>query len=138
MDKKLYRSCTHRVIAGVCGGLGEYFDVDPVIVRALFVVAALGGGFGVLAYLALWAVLPEEGGSEREEGTEASRQEGDILAKQKDNEGEGRRRNVGAVVLIVLGALFLLNNFMPRWDFGRLWPVFLIVVGVMLLIQRHE
>lgn len=59
MAKRLYRSKNERMIAGVCGGLGEYFDIDPVIVRLLFVALVLGVGTGVLLYLIMWIVVPE-------------------------------------------------------------------------------
>ncbi len=52
--KKLYRSETDRKLAGVCGGLGEYFDVDPVFFRIAFVVLFFAGGFGLLLYLIMW------------------------------------------------------------------------------------
>jgi phage shock protein PspC (stress-responsive transcriptional regulator) len=58
--KKLYRSTTDRKIAGVCAGLGEYFKVDPTLVRLIFVVLALAGGPGVLLYIILWMVMPED------------------------------------------------------------------------------
>ncbi len=48
----------NKKIAGVCGGLGEYFDIDPTIIRAAFLIAALGFGVGVLPYLILWLVMP--------------------------------------------------------------------------------
>jgi phage shock protein C len=58
--RKLYRSRTNRMVAGVCGGIAEYFNVDPTIVRLLFVVAAfLTGGGSLLAYPILWAIVPE-------------------------------------------------------------------------------
>lgn len=61
MTKRLYRSRTDRKIAGVCGGLGEYFKVDPVIFRILGVILLLPGGFpGLLPYIILWIVVPEE------------------------------------------------------------------------------
>jgi phage shock protein C len=50
-----------RVIAGVCHGLGNYFDIDPVVVRIVFVILTAGGGAGVLAYLILWIVMPTAG-----------------------------------------------------------------------------
>ncbi len=59
MDKRLYRSRESRMIAGVCGGLGEYFDMDPTIVRLIVVVAALVGGSGLLAYILAWIIVPE-------------------------------------------------------------------------------
>lgn len=59
-NKKLYRSATDRSIAGVCGGLAEYFNVDTTLVRLAFVLFALAGGPGVLLYIILWVVMPEE------------------------------------------------------------------------------
>lgn len=58
MHKMLYRSTKDRKIAGVCGGLGEYFDIDPVLFRVLAIVFACTGA-GVLAYIICWIVMPE-------------------------------------------------------------------------------
>ncbi len=58
-EKKLMRSTTDKMIAGVCGGLAEYLEIDPVIVRIAFVVFALLGGPGILVYIILWIVMPE-------------------------------------------------------------------------------
>jgi phage shock protein PspC (stress-responsive transcriptional regulator) len=61
MTKKLFRSRNNRMIGGVCGGLGEYFNVDPTLIRVVFVFLLLPGGFpGLLPYLVLWAVVPEQ------------------------------------------------------------------------------
>lgn len=58
--KRLYRSTTNRKISGVCGGLGEYFNIDPTIVRVIFVILALPGGLpGVIPYAILWIVVPQ-------------------------------------------------------------------------------
>lgn len=61
--KRLYRSKTNKVIAGVCGGLGEYFNVDPVVIRIGVVIFTLAGGAGVLGYLIGWLVIPEAPGT---------------------------------------------------------------------------
>jgi phage shock protein C len=59
--KKLYRSRDNRMIAGVCGGLAEYFNVDPVIMRIIFFILLLPGGLpGLLPYIVLWIVVPEK------------------------------------------------------------------------------
>lgn len=58
--KRLYRSRSNRVVAGVAGGLGEAFNIDTVIVRLVFVVLGLMNGFGVLLYLAMWLLVPNE------------------------------------------------------------------------------
>jgi phage shock protein C len=65
MDK-IYLSETDRKIAGVCGGLGEYFDKDPTLIRILFIlVIILSFGFGILAYVAMWLVIPKRPKTDR-------------------------------------------------------------------------
>jgi phage shock protein PspC (stress-responsive transcriptional regulator) len=59
MSKRLYRSRTDRKIAGICGGLGEYFGIDPVIFRIIWVILLLGAGTGLLAYIIFWLIVPE-------------------------------------------------------------------------------
>ena len=58
--KRIYRSSKEKVIAGVCGGMGEYFDKDPVLFRILFVLVTLIFGFGILAYLVFWIAIPKD------------------------------------------------------------------------------
>lgn len=59
MAKQLIRSKTNRKIAGVCGGLGEFFDMDPIFFRAVFLVSILFGGLGFVLYLVMWLLMPE-------------------------------------------------------------------------------
>ncbi|MCA9325368.1 PspC domain-containing protein [Candidatus Saccharibacteria bacterium] len=59
MQKRLFRSKSQRMIGGVCGGLAEYFDVDPTLVRLIAVLLIFTAGGGVLAYLVLWIIIPE-------------------------------------------------------------------------------
>lgn len=56
--KKLYRSWDNRIIAGVCGGLGEYFSVDATLIRVLFLAFAIIFGGGILLYVLLWILIP--------------------------------------------------------------------------------
>ncbi len=58
MTRKLYRSRTDSMLGGVCGGLGEYLEADPTIIRIAFVLLALLGGHGILLYLILWVIMP--------------------------------------------------------------------------------
>jgi len=58
--KKLMRSSSERMIAGVAGGVADYLNMDPTLVRLLFVLLALAGGPGILIYIILWIVMPEE------------------------------------------------------------------------------
>ncbi len=58
--KKLYRSIDERILGGVCGGIAEYFKVDPVLVRIIFILLFFGAGSGLLAYFVAWIIVPEE------------------------------------------------------------------------------
>ena len=60
MKKRLYRSDTERMLAGVCGGIAEYFDVDPTIIRLAWVLFCLMGGSGILAYIICAIIIPKK------------------------------------------------------------------------------
>ena len=149
--KRLYRSRKDRIIAGICGGLGEYFDIDPVWVRILFVLLALANGTGIILYLVLWIIVPqaplapEEGVIETEKPPpkERFKQAAEEMrekmqeAAQSLREGPRGGRIFLGVALIVLGILFLLQNLHVWWvDFSLLWPVLLIALGVYLLLKK--
>jgi phage shock protein C len=59
-NKRLYRSRTDSQVAGVAAGLADYFETDPTMIRALFVILTLLGGPGILLYIILWVIMPEE------------------------------------------------------------------------------
>ena len=59
MDKKLYRSQTDKKIAGVCGGIAEYFGIDSTLVRLGWVLFTFAGGSGILAYIIAWIIMPD-------------------------------------------------------------------------------
>ena len=58
MNKKLYKSNTNKMICGVCGGLGEFFGIDPTIIRLIWAILALLGGTGIVAYLIAAVIIP--------------------------------------------------------------------------------
>lgn len=146
-SKKLIRSSAGRMVAGVCGGLGDYFDIDPTLFRIAFVITAIFGGAGILVYVVLWIIVPE---TERDTITGEERlnkfgKEVEGYVKQiaddvkqsteKNNESfpHNKRNILLAVVLIVIGVVFILNNYLPHWNAWNLWPVVIIVFGVWLL-----
>jgi phage shock protein PspC (stress-responsive transcriptional regulator) len=57
--RKLYRSANQRMLAGVCGGLAEYFNVDATLIRVLFLVLGVFGGSGLVIYLVMWIIVPD-------------------------------------------------------------------------------
>jgi phage shock protein C len=152
-SKRFLRSKTERVFAGVCGGLAEYFQIDPILIRLLFVVLALVGGGGVLIYVILWIVAPEkvsvytntqdaptdQGYSPPPPPPEPKPAYENPLASPASPPLVKRRRPhrglIGGLVLITLGVLFLIDEFVPGIDFGDLWPVLLVVIGIGLLIN---
>src|SRR5947209_923072 len=119
--RRMQRSRTDRVIVGVCGGLGDYFDVDPVIFRIAFVVLVFVGGAGFLLYPAAWLLLPEEG---------HHRSIGEAWVQK------GRGGHWLPIALIVIGALVLAGQFSNRHGGGIGFAVIAIVIGVLLL-RRH-
>jgi phage shock protein C len=137
-QKKLYRSEDQRVIGGVCAGLARYFGVDPVLMRLIFAALALVQGLGVIAYLIIWLVVPDE--KDRElSGEDSIRANLDDMRAQVSQLGsrfsEGQQGTVLiAVILIALGAIFLLGQFVPM---HIVWPVALIAVGGFLLFFRR-
>jgi phage shock protein PspC (stress-responsive transcriptional regulator) len=115
---RLYRSNSQRVVAGVCGGLGEYFAVDPVWFRIGFVVLALGGGSGILIYLLMWLIVQP-----RPEGYVAP-----AIAR-----GSVTGAAVIGVVFMIVGTIALVNTIAP-WLGQYFWPVVLLLGGLALVI----
>ena len=123
-EKKLYRSRKDRVIAGVCGGVAEYFDIDATIVRLAWALTVLVGGFGILAYIISLIIIPEEpkGKSKKKE------------TKVNINEKEGMI--IGGLALLFFGLIFLTSALgIFSWGIWKyIWPSILIFIGLILVL----
>ena len=140
MTKRLFRSRNNRVFAGVAGGIAEYFEIDPVIVRALFVISTIGWGAGILVYIVLMIIVPQ-----RQLETIGMSPEGKPIGKEifddaenfiselNDKNERSKRKNVFGIALIAIGVLMLLDNLLPTLYFADWWPLVLVAVGVYLL-----
>lgn len=118
--RPLRRSRDDRVIGGVCGGLGRYLGVDPVLLRIALVILAIAGGGGILIYGVAWVLIPAE-------------RDGEDLGAARPGSADATRLIVGGL-LIAVGTILLLNLSLPR--VGRyVWPLALIAVGVAVVIQ---
>lgn len=121
----LWRSRRDRVIGGVCGGLGRYFEVDPVVLRVAAVLLALSGGTGVIAYLVAWVAVPVE-----------------PSPATRPAMSTGRRRPTAAVVtgagLLVGGGLLMSRAVMPWWEWSRVWPLLLVVAGALVIVSAWQ
>ncbi len=141
-SKKLYRSHDNRIIGGVCTGLGDYFGVDPVLIRLVFVALALVNGMGVLAYLILWLIVPEKGGGELA-GEDVVRSNFNDISQSVSRFGQSLRDTdqggvLIGVVLVAIGGVFLLKTFVPQVSPAIVWPLALILVGAYLLFSRNR
>lgn len=121
--RRLERSSDEKVIAGVAGGLGQYFGLDPVIFRIAFVVLALAGASGILLYLLAWVLLPKQGEARS--------------AIQQAIDRPGRGKKAVAVVLLVVGALTLVAQT-HLFDGGVLWSALLIGAGALVLLKDRD
>jgi len=122
--RRVQRSRDDRVFGGVCGGLGRYFGVDPVLLRVAAVALALSGGLGLLAYLIAWVAIPEEAGDGTEPVARPVSQHGWTVV-------------VGAV-LVALGALLLLRDLVPWFSLTLFWPLVVVGVGVLVLTSARR
>ena len=123
MEKKLYRSRTNSMIGGVCGGLGEYLNVDPTIMRLVAVLLVFANGIGLLAYVIAWIIIPRNP---------------EIMAEVVVTERSDLNRLLPGLALIFLGLIFLLNSLIPWFRFRFLWPLILIVLGIFILIKAQK
>ncbi len=160
MEKRLYRSRTDRMVWGVCGGLAKYFDIDPVLVRVIFVILTVLNGIGIIAYVILAIVVPLEGSqaatpreTRRENIDEikktASEIGEDVRASFKDRpapppETEGvrlhRSQNFIGIILIIVGLIALLGSLNVFWWFNWqfIWPALLIVIGLLIIVTARR
>jgi phage shock protein C len=150
MSGGLYRSRTNRMLGGVCGGLGAYLGVDPVIIRFIFLLLLLfGHGLGFLLYILLWLILPTEGAR-----VSQSDDMGERISEGVRSVGEDIRQVAqvphpqaalwfGLGLIALGGFLFferlvdILNlDWIARWiNMSTLWPLLLIAIGVAFIVR---
>jgi len=133
-QSRLYRNTSSRVIGGVCSGLGNYLNIDPVVIRVIFVLLAIFGGGGIIIYILLWIFVPEQPAYQYYHNTdnmEPPPPEGDQPPQAIIDPNRGSL--IAGIILVTLGAIFLVDRFIPRIYFEDLWPLLLIVGGILLL-----
>lgn len=135
MEKKFYRyENSKKVLGGVAQGLGVYFNIDPLLVRILFIVGAFGG-VGILAYIVLWAVVPA-----RYSENTADNISHDINGDATEFEEIQQKisNNPMPYILIGIGTLFLLKEWIPHFNLGKFWPIILIGIGVYQIMNPKK
>jgi len=136
--ERLYRSQTDKVIGGVAGGLANYFDIDVVLARVVFVLLALFGGGGVLIYIVLWIVIPRTPiGYSTFKTQDAGSGSDDIQNETMPGYNKPAKQSntglIAGVILIFLGLIFLGDKLMPWYNIADLWPLLLVVIGVFVI-----
>ncbi len=149
--KRLYKSRKNKVISGICGGIAEYFDVDPVLIRIVAILFFFTGGAALIAYVVGLIIIPSQPLEEFEKENKASvvpppipqQAAGGASMPSPQRESSDAGKLIIGVILIAFGAIFLLNQlpFFSRsfWWFWGLswrffWPSVLIVVGFIVLL----
>jgi phage shock protein C len=153
MDR-LYRSRDDRMLAGVAGGLADYWSADPSLIRVIWALLIIfTGGLALVVYIVMAIVIPEEPDILPTAGGQALMETGAGSASATDAEAARRaarearaaaRRERGggtfpaaAVLggfLILLGAFFLVREFLPEIDFDWFWPLILVGLGIVLVV----
>ena len=149
MATRLYRSRSDRMLGGVCGGLGHYFNIDPTLVRLVFVLIGVGTGVGLLLYPLMWIIIPPEdrsvanasetiGEGAREMAQQAKTLSSSVSSSWHQSDPQAGKFMGGA--LILLGIILLIQNLHIPWlrwiNFDLLWPILLVLAGVLLIRHR--
>ena len=137
--QRLYRSRVNKVFAGVCGGLAEYFDVDPVIIRIIFVLMVFFGGSGIPLYIAAIIIIPQK------PYVLADFEKPPVDPTQKAPPAGSSARNWFGYFLVIVGVLILMGNLgvfdiFDHFDniFEFIFPVLLILLGMGIIYYRQS
>ncbi len=144
--KRLYRSETDRWLGGVCGGLGEYLHIDPLWLRLLFVALTLSNGMGFVLYLLLWAFTPSpvDAGANQDQIFHRNAQEIRRRARSLGSEAHrvvrrgwstGNTMLLAGAALVGVGVLVLLRNLGLLAWIARLWPLAVVAIGAVILLN---
>ena len=132
--KRVYRSRQNRILAGVCGGIADYFKIDPLIIRLFFVFIFFLNGAGILAYIIGWIIIPERpydynGEQYNEKFDEESYYENESSSFNRTNQ-----RFIG-IILIIIGAFIIFSRVIPLIVWRNFWAIILIVLGISILVK---
>ncbi len=135
ISRQLYRSQTDRVLGGVSGGLADYFEVDSTLIRIIFIILFFSGGAGILLYLVLWLIVPSKPGKKIAE-EETIKENVEEIKTRAEEIGHNQGRQWFGILLLSLGVIFLLRNLgFFRIFVGRLWPIVLVIIGIVMLTR---
>lgn len=136
MREGISRSRQNRILGGVAAGLAEYLSIDPLVVRILFVVSGFFSGIGILLYLIMWIVIPEEklinfSATDNINNPDSTSDSGInfTMPQKKNNNGQ----LIFGIILILVGVFFLGVEVFSLLNFEDLLPILLVGFGIYLL-----
>jgi phage shock protein PspC (stress-responsive transcriptional regulator) len=129
-DRKLYRSQTNRMVGGVCGGMAEYFSIDPNLMRLVFVILTFLGGSGILIYIASLIIIPNNPDQ--------------TIPEKRENVIRDKPLFWGSLLIVIglfilfrqLGLFYSFHFWHIPWQ--SVWAVILIIIGVVLLFNKTK
>lgn len=136
--RRLYRSKTNKMVAGVCGGLGEHLGIDPVLIRLIFVVLAILHGSGILLYIVLWVALPAEDKIQQEESETIPESDSEIKEEKHARHHRVGDRMAAGLILIAIGLVLLFDRFLPFIEFSDYGPAIIILIGAFLVWNSYK
>jgi phage shock protein C len=151
MTRRLYRSRTDTVLGGVAAGVANYLNTDPALVRiAWAILVPLTGGVALFAYIVAWIAIPEEpapmmpgaempppaGGETTVEGAPAAPWA--PIHEHRHDHDHSRAGIVVGIGLVLLGLWFLAREYLPSFDWGLIWPIVIVGIGVLILVNASR
>lgn len=134
---RLTKSSSDKMVAGVCGGLARYLDIDATWIRLGFVLLSFGGGAGIIIYIAMAIIVPADtiAPTSDEDGEPPT-----AIPSEEARQNDQRRRYTVGIILVALGGFFLAQTlgllWWFRWDI--LWPAVLIAFGIFIIVRRQR
>lgn len=134
MAKRLYRSYENKMLGGVCAGLGDYFDIDPTVIRILAVISLfVSGGVAVIGYIVAWIIVPQ--------GYPSMPNEKAPAAPTSHSEPSGPSpwaTYIPGLFFIIIGTMLLVREHWFWFSWSELWPIVLIAVGIVVIFAGRR
>ncbi len=134
MSKQLYRSNENKILAGVCAGIAEYFEIDPTIVRIIWLLSIFTG-IGIIAYIICWLVMPEKSFSPFKNSADTHETFG---TKETSTVDKDKSKRILGIALIIIGSLFMMDKFFRWFNMDIIIPLGIIAVGIYILFNTRR
>jgi len=134
MARRIYRSYESKMLGGVCGGLGEYFDIDPTVIRIIAIISLfVSGGMTFIAYIVAWMIIPMKDESKLTEKPKA--QPVDFSEPHKPSPWT---TYLPGLIFIIFGSLLLIRQHWFWFPWRDMWPMVLVAIGLVLIFAGRR